>query len=182
MKNIEVDKFKHQFFNEQYSYFIIFNNEKILLKRVEFCNKKIKEEIIIEIIDNKVRSKIIPKRQFNIKEMDEIVNDIIYNIKTQNFIKRVVNIDEIERVIKDSYIKIVISNGKLGLSNCQSNSIFDLDIILIHSNSIIGNINYINGNIYIDVIALYKKEILDLYNKYISLSKNKNMKKILENN
>lgn len=169
MKKINVDNINIKFMNDNYIYTISFINEKIILKRIKSVGSK--ELVIINVDELNVNINVFPQATY--LEIDNIVNDIINNLYNCNMVSDIININELYKILKSSYINILISNGIIGLSNKTiknvKENIYDLDIVLLETNNIIGRISYSDGIVNLEIDDYYKKDVLDLYNNLINL-------------
>jgi len=185
MIKINIENLKLQFEKDNFEYSIERKYNELILMRIDKTNKKTKKDKRVIVVDIELFNVSMYGFKNNI-EKDEVINDIILNLKNNKMAEDICDIDELEKVIKSSYINVLISNCNVGLSNSSIKNIrgenFKLDIVLDSSNAIIGYIECVNGVINVQVEECYKKESLMMFSNLMMLLFKSGYIKDLKNN
>lgn len=181
MKKININNFKYRKEINNYLYVVEINNDEYKIKRIETLNNS-KNIDYITIIDNEAdikkyvysnNSKI--NINLNINDKNTIIEDILIILNNDNIIKDVIDLEKLNKVLKNNYINYIISDGNIGLS--LTNNKNNLNIILTDNNKIIGKILLDDFDMYVD--DYYFEDSLKLLKKYLCLFKEEKYNKIL---
>ncbi len=154
---------------EDYIYILNIKNNKVLIKEINL----IKNEIyFVKIYDNKIEL-IKNKKEKNISyiEKSNLINRI-----NKNFVK---NNNILNDAIDINLNNIMINNGDLAIEYINDNK---MNVILLNTNEIIGDIYIYENDINLNIERQYKKECLKLLKEFIYKSKkNYNIKLLIKN-
>lgn len=97
MKKIDIDKIKITFCRDKFIYVVSLINEEVFIKRIDVVDNK--NIIIINL--NNLNIKSYPNEINNI-ELYNVLRDIVSNLKNNYMINDVLDLDKVEKVLKNN--------------------------------------------------------------------------------
>lgn len=181
MKKFDVNKVNISYSSDGYKYDISVCDYNFNFSRQKIGGNLDTYEAII--IKNNI-AKIIKGSQKDLttKEKNDLVNSMFEALKNNYMSCEMFNLDELKKLVESNYINIVLANDEIGFSvldmaSVRNSEVYKLDVILMDTRDIIGEVIINKDNLNINIDKSYLESSLKLLNNFVCLFRKE---KILE--